>query len=98
MSGLRTHRVELQGTSCSGQVKGKAVRAEVKALKRWSVKTKEDKKLLEGAFGTDGSRPTCIDFSISKWDFSFMKQQLVSRNPEVLGGTPVFAGTRVPLQ
>jgi len=30
--------------------------------------------------------------------FSGMKQQLVSRNPEILGGTPVFAGTRVPLQ
>jgi len=30
--------------------------------------------------------------------FLRMKQQLVSCNPEILGGTPVFAGTRVPLQ
>lgn len=27
-----------------------------------------------------------------------MKQPAVSRNPEVMGGTPVFAGTRVPVQ
>jgi uncharacterized protein (DUF433 family) len=27
-----------------------------------------------------------------------MKQAVVSRNPEVMGGTPVFAGTRVPVQ
>ncbi len=27
-----------------------------------------------------------------------MKQPVVSRNPEVMGGTPVFAGTRVPVQ
>lgn len=27
-----------------------------------------------------------------------MKTPVVSRNPEVLGGTPVFAGTRVPIQ
>jgi len=27
-----------------------------------------------------------------------MQQPVVSRNPEVMGGTPVFAGTRVPAQ
>jgi uncharacterized protein (DUF433 family) len=29
---------------------------------------------------------------------SSMEQPIVSRNPEVMGGTAVFAGTRVPLQ
>ncbi len=27
-----------------------------------------------------------------------MQQSVISRNPEVMGGTPVFAGTRVPVQ
>ena len=27
-----------------------------------------------------------------------MKQVVVSRDPEVMGGTPVFPGTRVPVQ
>ena len=27
-----------------------------------------------------------------------MQQPVVSRNPDVMGGTPVFAGTRVPVQ
>jgi uncharacterized protein (DUF433 family) len=27
-----------------------------------------------------------------------MRQAIVSRNPNVMGGTPVFAGTRVPVQ
>jgi uncharacterized protein (DUF433 family) len=27
-----------------------------------------------------------------------MKQPIVSRDPEIMGGTPVFAGTRVPVQ
>ena len=27
-----------------------------------------------------------------------MKQPPVSRNPDVMGGTPVFTGTRVPVQ
>ena len=27
-----------------------------------------------------------------------MKQPLVSRNPDVMGGIPVFSGTRVPVQ
>jgi uncharacterized protein (DUF433 family) len=27
-----------------------------------------------------------------------MKEPIVSRNPEVMGGTAVFAGTRVPVQ
>ena len=27
-----------------------------------------------------------------------MKQPVVSRNPEIMGGAPVFAGTRVPVQ
>jgi uncharacterized protein (DUF433 family) len=27
-----------------------------------------------------------------------MKQPVVSRNPEVMGGAPVFCGTRVPVQ
>jgi len=26
------------------------------------------------------------------------KQQIIKRDPEILGGTPVFAGTRVPVQ
>ena len=27
-----------------------------------------------------------------------MKQPIISRSPDVMGGTPVFAGTRVPVQ
>ncbi len=27
-----------------------------------------------------------------------MKQPIVSRTPDIMGGTPVFAGTRVPVQ
>lgn len=27
-----------------------------------------------------------------------MRQTAISRDPEVMGGTPVFAGTRVPVQ
>jgi uncharacterized protein (DUF433 family) len=27
-----------------------------------------------------------------------MQQSVISRNPEVMGGTPVFSGTRVPVQ
>lgn len=27
-----------------------------------------------------------------------MKHDVVSRSPEIMGGTPVFAGTRVPVQ
>ena len=27
-----------------------------------------------------------------------MKEPVVARDPEVMGGTPVFAGTRVPVQ
>jgi uncharacterized protein (DUF433 family) len=27
-----------------------------------------------------------------------MSQSIIRRDPEVLGGTPVFAGTRVPVQ
>ena len=27
-----------------------------------------------------------------------MKRAVISRDPEVMGGTPVFAGTRVPVQ
>ena len=27
-----------------------------------------------------------------------MQKSFVSRSPEILGGTPVFAGTRVPIQ
>ena len=27
-----------------------------------------------------------------------MKEPIVARDPEVMGGTPVFAGTRVPVQ
>lgn len=27
-----------------------------------------------------------------------MKEQIISSSPDVLGGTPVFAGTRVPAQ
>lgn len=27
-----------------------------------------------------------------------MEQRLVSQSPDILGGTPVFAGTRVPIQ
>lgn len=26
------------------------------------------------------------------------KEQIIQRNPEILGGTPVFTGTRVPVQ
>jgi uncharacterized protein (DUF433 family) len=27
-----------------------------------------------------------------------MKRSIVSRDPEIMGGTPVFSGTRVPIQ
>ena len=27
-----------------------------------------------------------------------MKEPLVTRSPDIMGGTPVFAGTRVPVQ
>jgi len=27
-----------------------------------------------------------------------MSQPIITRSPEILGGTPVFAGTRVPVQ
>jgi uncharacterized protein (DUF433 family) len=27
-----------------------------------------------------------------------MKQAIISRSPDVMGGTPVFSGTRVPVQ
>ena len=27
-----------------------------------------------------------------------MQQSVISRNPEVMGGTPVFSGARVPVQ
>ena len=27
-----------------------------------------------------------------------MKQSVVPRNPDIMGGTPVFVGTRVPIQ
>jgi uncharacterized protein (DUF433 family) len=27
-----------------------------------------------------------------------METQVISRNPDVMGGTPVFTGTRVPVQ
>ena len=27
-----------------------------------------------------------------------MEKAVISRNPDVMGGTPVFAGTRVPVQ
>ena len=27
-----------------------------------------------------------------------MKQPIISRRPDVMGGTPVFSGTRVPVQ
>jgi uncharacterized protein (DUF433 family) len=27
-----------------------------------------------------------------------MKQSVVSRSPDIMGGTPVFVGTRVPVQ
>ena len=27
-----------------------------------------------------------------------MQQSVISRNPEIMGGTPVFRGTRVPIQ
>ena len=27
-----------------------------------------------------------------------MRQNFVSRNPEIMGGAPVFSGTRVPVQ
>ena len=26
------------------------------------------------------------------------REQVIQRNPEIMGGTPVFAGTRVPVQ
>ena len=34
----------------------------------------------------------------SKTTFYGMQQSVISRNPEVMGGTPVFTGTRVPVQ
>lgn len=29
---------------------------------------------------------------------SATQEEIISRDPEVMGGTPVFAGTRVPVQ
>lgn len=28
----------------------------------------------------------------------YLKEELIERDPEILGGTPVFRGTRVPVQ
>ena len=39
-----------------------------------------------------------VDFLSAPWDCDAMKTPVISRNPEVLSGTPVFAGTRVPVQ
>ena len=33
-----------------------------------------------------------------KTTFHGMQQSVISRNPDVMGGTPVFSGTRVPVQ
>jgi len=34
----------------------------------------------------------------SDMDTATLKEQIISASPEVMGGTPVFAGTRVPVQ
>ena len=31
-------------------------------------------------------------------DTQTLKERIISRSPDVMGGTPVFAGTRVPIQ
>jgi len=43
----------------------------------------------------------CVDFLLSTHHTQIMNAPLdtiISRDPETLGGTPVFAGTRVPFQ
>ena len=42
-------------------------------------------------------RPSLIFRSLFNYDTS-MNTQIVASSPEVMGGTPVFAGTRVPVQ
>jgi uncharacterized protein (DUF433 family) len=46
--------------------------------------------------GGEGARLTRVDAGVS---FGVMKRaQIVHSDPEILGGTPVFVGTRVPVQ
>ena len=39
-----------------------------------------------------------IGYSYRSYSFSMMKRPVISCSPDVMGGTPVFAGTRVPVQ
>jgi uncharacterized protein (DUF433 family) len=39
-----------------------------------------------------------VDSSSGEWKGSAKKSPLISRNPDVLSGTAVFVGTRVPVQ
>ena len=38
------------------------------------------------------------DTLVGRQGDSMTREQLVQRNPNILGGTPVFAGTRVPIK
>jgi uncharacterized protein (DUF433 family) len=41
---------------------------------------------------------TPLDFMACAADTPTMQAQIISISPDVMGGTPVFAGTRVPIQ
>jgi uncharacterized protein (DUF433 family) len=39
-----------------------------------------------------------LEFSVGLNDTRFMRRKIISCDPDVMSGTPVFAGTRVPVQ
>ncbi len=41
---------------------------------------------------------TILDFSTGFTNTVIMKSKIISSSPDVMGGTPVFTGTRVPIQ
>jgi len=41
---------------------------------------------------------TILDFSTGFANTVIMKSKIISASPDVMGGTPVFTGTRVPIQ
>ena len=44
------------------------------------------------------SSSTSLQTSPVQWYLAIMKTSVVSRSPDVMGGTVVFRGTRVPVQ
>ena len=45
-----------------------------------------------------GMNPIHLDLSLIRRTVFLMTKPLITCSPEVMGGTPVFAGTRVPVQ